>query len=443
MKFKNSGRIFLAFAVSLGLGFGLTSCANDYTVAYLYVTGAYQSQIGAFGISNNTGNLHNIPGSPFGSGGADPVRVIVAPSGRYIYVLNAGTTTTDPTTGNISYKSANISVFSVGGNGTLAFQQSYTSQGFGAKRFAFNPSGTFLYVLDEYSPAAGTDSAGNPLLASKTLQPGLSCLDSAGMYHPVGDVTAFIVDTNTGRLSLITNSQVQNANGTQLPYFPVGCEPVDFKVTGAFVLSADTSDPTNGNRNTVFSYAMNLSTGQLTTTQNGEFVTGAAGMSAIGSDAGGKYIYILDPVSNQIWYYTIGTDGVLQAVTGSPASNARSVSGNPVALTTDSKDQFLYVANAGPTGALGQANSDITYFNIASNGVLTAGQKSEFGTGSGPQCIIEDPSNQYLYTADYNSNTVTGKVLDPASGTLTDLRNQTTYSTVGNPTWCVADGHTD
>jgi hypothetical protein len=36
---------------------------------------------------------------------------------------------------------------------------------------------------------------------------------------------------------------------------------------------------------------------------------------------------------------------------------------------------------------------------------------------------------------------VTGHVLDPNSGNLTDLRNATSYATVGTPTWCVASGH--
>src|SRR5690348_7176426 len=103
MKFKKSGQMFLALAVSLGLGFGLTSCARGYAVAYLYVTGAQYSQIGAFKISDNTGNLTGIPGSPFGSGGDDPVRALVSTTGRYLYVLNAGTPTTD-SSGNTTYK---------------------------------------------------------------------------------------------------------------------------------------------------------------------------------------------------------------------------------------------------------------------------------------------------------------------------------------------------
>lgn len=450
MKFKNYGRILLALVVSLGLGFGLTSCANDYTVAYLYVTGAQYNQIGGYKIANNTGNLIAIGGTPYGSGGSDPIRMLVSTTGRYLYVLNAGKTSTTAT-GNITYTGANITVYSVGGNGVLAPQQTYTSQGYGSLRFGFSNNGSFLYVLDEYAPTAGTDSAGNPLVASTTLQPGMSCQDSSGIYHPTGDITAFSVDSNTGRLSLITNNQLTGPTGAQLTYFPVGCEPIDFEVTGGYALTADTTPcqsdclvetPTSG-MYTVFAYAVSNSTGQLTTTQNTEFVTGAASISAIGASASSSYIYILDPLGENIWYYTVGSNGLLQAVNGSPTSNSQSVSGNPIALTSDSKSKFLYVANAGPTSGLGQPNSDISGYTIATNGVLAQISGAPFSTGSGPQCIIEDPSNQYIFTADYDSNTVTGKVLDPNSGVLTPMRNQSSYPTVGNPTWCVADGHTD
>jgi hypothetical protein len=198
-----------------------------------------------------------------------------------------------------------------------------------------------------------------------------------------------------------------------------------------------------GNKYTVFPYAANSSNGQLTVTQNTEFVTGAASISTISSNIAQNYIYILDPVGDNIWYYTLGTNGLLQAVNGSPTSNTQSPSGNPIALTSDSKSKFLYIANAGPASGLGQGTSDISGYTIAANGVLSPTAPGYFPTGAGPQCIIEDPSNQYLYTADYGSNTVTGHVLDPSSGLLTDMRNQSSYPTVGNPTWCVADGHTD
>jgi 6-phosphogluconolactonase (cycloisomerase 2 family) len=410
-------------------------------VAYLYVTGSQYNQIGAFKIKNDTGDLTTIPGSPFGAGGTNPVRELVSSTGRYLYILNAGALQSDST-----YSGGNIAVFSVGGNGVLAPQQTYTSQGNGSIRFAFSSTGSFLYVLDQYAPVNGG------VTSSTTGGAGTNypCPDptTSGVWHPVGDIAAFSVNTTTGRLSLITNNQQQDASGTQLTYFPVGCNPIDFKVSAAYIFTADAgpepaSVSSTPSYQTIFEYALNGTSGQLTLTQNAELVTNADKISNLGSDATSRYIFVLDSGNNQIYSYTIGTNGVLQSVTQSPFSNGQSTAGTPVALTSDSKSQFLFVANAGPSSNLGQANSQISGYTIASTGVLAQISGAPFTTGSSPQCIIEDPSNQYIYTADFISSTVTGHVLDPNSGVLTDLRNHTSYATVGNPTWCVASGHTD
>jgi 6-phosphogluconolactonase (cycloisomerase 2 family) len=308
----------------------------------------------------------------------------------------------------------------------------------------FSSAGSFLYVLDEYTPQ--TNAAGDIVTASNVQSDAFPCPDptTAGLWHPVGDLTAFSVDNNTGRLSLITNNQVQNpTTGAQLTTFPVGCYPIDQKISAGFVFVADNGpEPATGLTQTIFEYALNSSTGQLTLTQNSELVTTADQISAINSDQASKYIYVLDTGGNQIFYYTIGANGLLQAVTGSPAANTPTAS-NPIALTSDSKTKFLYIANAGPSSGTTNPNSVITGFVIQANGVISPIAGGTTPTGSGPQCILEDPSNQYIYTADFVSSTVTGHVLDPQSGTLTDLRNGTSYATVGNPTWCVASGHTD
>ncbi len=437
MKFKKFGQIGLALVVSLGLGFGITSCSNNFTVAYLYVTGSQYNQIGGFNILNNTGNLKAVSKSPFGSGGTDPLRAVVSNGGRFLYVLNHGKSSTDAS-GNVTYTGSNISVFSIGGNGTLAFQQSYTSQGTGSLRLGFSSAGSFLYVLDEYMPQK--NAAGQIVTVSTTKSDAFPCPDSTnpGLWHPTGAITAFSVDNATGRLSLITNNQQQDPNGAQLTTFPVGCGPIDQKVTGGYVFVADNGpEPGTTNTQTIFEYQLNSSSGQLTLTQNTELITTADQISTIGSDASARYFYVIDTGGNQIFYYTIGSNGLLQAVTGSPTPNTATAS-NPVAFTSDSKSKFLYIANAGPASGTTNPNSVITGFTIASNGVLSPIAGGTTQTGSGPQCILEDPSNQYIYDADFVSSTVTGHVLDPNSGVLTDLRNNTSYATVGNPTWCVS-----
>jgi hypothetical protein len=66
-----------------------------------------------------------------------------------------------------------------------------------------------------------------------------------------------------------------------------------------------------------------------------------------------------------------------------------------------------------------------------------------FGTGAGPQCIVEDPSDQFVYTANFNDSTVTGKAIDENAGVLNPLRSGTSSFPLNGPaTWCVVNGRT-
>ena len=445
MKLKKIGQISLAAVVSLVLMFGATSCMNDYTVGFVFTVGTQYNQIGSFRERYETGLLNAAPGSPFGSGGTNPVRTFVLSGGRYLYVLNQGAAQTD-SSGNITYTGANVSLFSIGGSGTLAFQASYTSQGFNSIRFIPDTTGKFVFILDTYAPQSS--SGVTPQASYSAAYP---CQGSDGKYYPTGDITAFNIDPNTGRLSIITNQQQQNADGTQLPYFPVGCAPVDFTVSSGFVFTADAGSKTNNDVQTVFPYALNASTGQLTLTQNAPLVMGTQGMSTISVAqgsllSGSKYVYVLDAAANggsgEILPFTVGTNGSLQALTNGAVANDSTAS-NPVSLLVDSKGKYLFVVSAGPTSGIVNPISQITGWTIdPTNGTLQHIAGEPFGTGSGVNCIVQDPSNQYIYTSSFNDSQITGRILDPNSGNLTLLRRGSTFNSVGNPTWCAISGRT-
>ncbi len=452
MKFRKFGRIALALAVSLGLGLGVTSCSTDFTVGYLWILGAQYGQIGGFRIDNNLGQLTPNPGSPYPSGGVNPVRAVVANAGRFFYVLNAGCGGTSqiacPSGTTPSQAGPNISLFLVGGKGSLNFQQAYTSQGSLPVSIITDASGKFLFVLDSLAPDPTTCVgyvAGNPATAC-------------------GDITAFNIDGNTGRLSLITNQQKKNSVGSNLTYFPIGSGPIDFAVyNSAFIYtiekgSGSSADPTQA----VFVYALADTTGQLTLTQNtpiptnatdltyiyagGTGTSGTAGAST-GSTAG---VYLLDAdnltTPGTVLPYTVGTNGALQSLVGGAVANTGTTA-DPSAMLVDHTGKFVYIANRGPNLTPSSPASTVSAFFITpTTGLLqpltsgTAANSVPFGSGSGPRCILEDPSNQYLYTANYDSSTVTGALINQQAGTLTNLRKNSSFGTVGEPTWCVASG---
>ncbi len=431
MKFRKFGRVSLALAVSLGTGLGVTSCSTNHTVGYFYTTGSQYNQISAFRIDNNVGGLKPVPNSPFASGGVNPIKVLTANAGKFLYVLNAGcggtsqiacpTGTTDP--------GANISLFTIGGQGALSFQAAYTSQGNSPISIQTDSSGTHLFVLDS-------------TVTDPTTCVGYVPGNSATIC---GDITSFNIDPNTGRLSLITNQGVKNGNGTNLSYFPVGSGPINFYVTpsNSFIYtiekgSGSTLDPSQA----VFVYSN--SSGQLTLSQNTPIITGATQLSYIYVSAK-ENVYLIDAQNGTtpgvILPYTIGTNGALQSLVTGQVPNSGTVA-NPGPMIVDHQGKFLYVANMGPNlTATSEASSVSAFFIDPTNSKLTPLATSvPFGSGSSPRCILEDPSNQYLYTANFSDSTVTGAIINSSTGTLSTLRKNNQFGAAGQPTWCTASG---
>ena len=433
MKFRKFGQVCLALVVSLGLGFGVTSCSMDHTVGYFYVTGTQYQQISGFRIDNNLGQLTPTQNSPYSSGGVNPIKILVATAGKFVYVLNAGCGSTGqvpcPANTPPDETGANISLFTVGGQGGLSYQYPYPSQGNNPISMLADSSGTHLFVLDS------------------TVTDPTTCVG----YVPgnaatiCGDITAFNIDGNTGRLSLITNQQVKNSAGTNLTYFPVGSSPINFFMipSGSYIYtiengqSGSTVDPPQA----VFVYAN--SGGQLTLTQNTPIITNATQLTYI--YASSRYVYLIDAqdgtTAGQILPYTTGTNGALQSLVHGAVVNTGTVA-NPGPMIVDHQNKFLYLANMGPNlTPSSEASSVSAFFIDPTTGFLTpVATTVPFGSGSSPRCILEDPSNQYLYTANYADSTVTGAIINSSTGTLQTLRKITNFGTTGQPTWCAATG---
>src|SRR3569833_2019010 len=136
MKFRKFGKALLMTALSAGVIFGVTSCVQSYSVGFLYVTGTQTAStsgagvISGFKIDHNTGNLVGLPGLPVSSGGSNPGRFVLLSGGRFVYVLNQGTTTDGgPCSSTDVCSNANIVQFAIGGNGVLTPQQTFYTQG--------------------------------------------------------------------------------------------------------------------------------------------------------------------------------------------------------------------------------------------------------------------------------------------------------------------------
>lgn len=418
MKLSRIGRVSMALVVSVAMGLGMTACGGG-TIGFMWVLGTQYNQIAGFKIDDFTGNLTAMPHSPFTSGGADPVSIVVKPGGRFVYVVNKGGGS-GPTSNLPCGSAGSISEFSVGGQGVLTFQQCFTSQGSTPVWAAVDTTGNFLYVLDQQAPSLD----GAPPPAN-------------------GDITVFSIDPNTGRLTLVLNQQIKDPQtGLQLTYFPVGETPTMMAVSGGCLLTLNTADQT------VSPYAAGTA-GQLTltTTQKFNAQTGRA-TSII---TGGSAVYITDaaptasnPGGRILPFSVAATTCTLNPITGGPIGNV-SPGANPVYSLVGgagSAKNFLYVANQSTTDTT-NPNSSISAFQVQTNSTLLAIDpgNNPYSVGAGPVCMVEDPSNQYIYTSN-GDGTVTGKSIS-TQGFLQDLKRGSKFTATGQATCLAVSGNVD
>jgi 6-phosphogluconolactonase (cycloisomerase 2 family) len=480
MKFRKFGKTVLTAALSTAIVFSLSSCVRSFTVGYLYVTGTVTNTptgngiITGFKINNDTGRLAPIHGLPLGSGGANPARIVLLSGGNFIYVLNRGLTAGGSTTCTSTDPclNSNITEFAVGGNGILTAQETFFTQGFNPFRLVSDTSGEFLFALDHDAP--GTL---NPSAPSNASNPNTYCGTVIQNATYCGDITVFQINSTTGRLTLVTNAQLTSqSSGAQVPYFPVQANPIDEVFAGSYLMTlagTPSSSPTVTATvaQTVFPYSYNSSTGQLgiisNTPQNisSSLTTGTVtnnvpmGQGTAIDYAGGK-VYILDNeptvvggTPGQILPFQVGTNGSLNTLTGGAVADDPTET-SPIQVIVESKGKFLYVANqqgANSTDAAGIAgyvidpsSSQLTQNPGSPYPIPNPGSTSPTGTGAEPVCMLEDPSNQYIYTANAGDSSVTGHLLEPNDGTLTQVRGWTGVAALTGPaSWCVVTGRTN
>lgn len=260
MTLSRIGRITRALVASVAVGLGMTACGGG-TIGFLWVLGTQYNQIVGFKIDNYTGNLTQTVNSPYSSGGSNPVSIAVRTGGRYAYVVNKGTTNAKTGASN---GDGNVAVFAVGNDGILTFTEAYSTAGNTPVWAVADGTGNYLYVLDQVAP----DGSGN------------------------GDITVFAIDGNTGRLQLVPNQSIKNAQGQQLNYFTVGKKPTMVRYAGGTCLyTLDSGDQT------IFPYGVGTS-GQLVLEANSTTPLGTTNATSI--NATGSSLYVTDAGSGTV-----------------------------------------------------------------------------------------------------------------------------------------------
>jgi 6-phosphogluconolactonase len=384
MKLSKLGRITLASVVFFGLGFGVTACGPSNTIDFLYVTSSKNNpgQINVYKVDSQGGPLITLAGSPFSSGGANPVADVTSPNGKNLYVVN--------------HDSNTVVEFSINTNGNITQQQSCTTPGSFPTQLAINKAGTYLYVVETYQP---NNNANNP---------------------GPGALVVFPIDAN-GQLGTTGSLCAPVANGSNA-FFPVGNNPVGVNVlaNNGYVYAVNENDAT------ISAFSVG-SSGALTSI--GTFPVGV-GPNAIASDPTNKFLYITDGAANQLIGFLIQTNGTLIAMQTPFKTDIL-----PTSVQVDPRGIYVYVSNY-------NAN-DVSAYTIdrgTGNATQIAGTTA-YSVDAGPTFILIEPAEaRFVYTANFLGSTVSGLTLNPATGALTAVQNSP-FKATAQPTSIAAVTH--
>jgi 6-phosphogluconolactonase (cycloisomerase 2 family) len=312
--------------------------------------------ISAYTVGSN-GALAAAPGSPFAA--AAPAAVDADGGGVYVYAASNG-----------------------GGGGIYAFTITRTTGALGAVAGSpFNP-GT-LYAALVVDPAAryvfALNSATHNVEAYK-ITSGTGVLTPNGTAVSVG--------------AALPNSMFEDPSGNVV-FVAVGTGVVPLKINSDGTLTAGSIQGGASSCNP----GMNF----VTVTPNAKFLyTSAANATA--------------PLTKVCVFSISSSSGALTEVTGGAGGSPVAVGAAPQGLAADGQGHFLYVANSG--------DNTVSAFTIGSDGRLTAVAGSPFSLpagATGPVDVNSDPSGQFLYVVNNTSNSVSMFTINTSNGVVSPI----------------------
>jgi 6-phosphogluconolactonase (cycloisomerase 2 family) len=362
------------------------------------------------------------------SGGAYAVTVKTQPSGQTCTVANgSGMASANVTNVAVSCASSGVTI---GGTVTGLTGTGLVLQDNGADNLTIAQNGTFTFATalasgKAYAVTVLTQPAGQTCTVtngtgttggSNVTNVAVNCAGGAasvGKFAYVanngdGTISAYTIDPTTGKLTVVAGS----------PY-PDGTTPaaVSLAPNGKFAFSASDS----GTK--IHAFAINQSSGQLTEVAGSPFSTGFKTGSAfpdIAVDSQSAHLYLASAGDHEVAGFAINpTSGALSPLSGSPYAAGAGAGAIP-AFSPDGK--FLYVMDQGATGT--GANS-VSGYSIGTDGSLTAIAGSPFPAGTDPSWISFTPDGKFAYVADTGVDEISAYSVSATTGALTPLGTPT------------------
>jgi 6-phosphogluconolactonase (cycloisomerase 2 family) len=153
--------------------------------------------------------------------------------------------------------------------------------------------------------------------------------------------------------------------------------------SGAFLYAVNSA--ANTNVSSVTAYAINSSTGALTSITGSPFATGS-GAQSVALDPVGKFLYVGNNPDGTVSAYTINqSTGALTGVAGSPFdTGAGAGQKSTYSVNVDPSGAFLYALNG--------TQGNVSAFTINSvSGALTPVAGGPFPAGSEPSAVVTIP----------------------------------------------------
>lgn len=347
--------LFIAVMLSGCLGSSKSSTAP--TLAFMYVVGQGDNGIRAFG-EKSTGDLIPLAVASFPTV-PRPVSIAVHTSRNFLYIPNETSNTVSGFT--VDHVAGVLTPIGTALSPTPVCSPGVCSNPIGV---AVNSGGQFLFVLNQ--GAAPSVSA---------------------------SISVFNIDQARGLLSPASFTTLTATSPQFLAVSP----------TQGFLYVS------NGTAGNISAFAIG-SGGILTELSGSPFSVGPGATAAgLAIDAKGQFLYAADSANNKIASFNV-TGGPLAAVGSFPAGT------KPVAVAVDSTSTFVYSAN--------QGSNDVSAFKAAS-GALTQVAGSPFlvqpsGSIGIPQPVFltVDVSNTFLYVANAGSSSISAFGIKTSDGTL-------------------------
>jgi 6-phosphogluconolactonase len=367
----------LFIAVLLSGCLGSSSSSTAPTLAFVYVVGQGDNGIRAFG-EKSTGDLSPLAVASF-STVPRPVSIALHPSRNFLYVPNQTSNTVSGFT--IDHSAGVLTPIGTALSPTpVCASPSVCSNPIAA---AVNSGGQFLFVLNQGSASPAVPAS----------------------------ISVFNIDQARGLLSPAAFTTLAVPNPQFLAISP----------TQGFLYVS------NGTAGNISAFAIGTS-GALTELGGSPFSLGAGATAAgLAIDPKGQFLYAADSANNKIASFNVA-GGPLATVAGSPFPAGT----KPVAVAVDSTSSFVYSAN--------QGSNDVSAFKAAS-GALTQVAGSPFlvqptGSVGTPQPIFltVDVSNTFLYVANFGSSSISAFGIKSSDGTLALITNSPFIQAIA-PLW--------